>query len=103
MKTGFEELLESLVAYFRSHSNVSSPPPSRQESRIGTLAEREAAKQIIDMLRSRGYEFYRRLTKKPVRVPRDLRFYSRQGKNLFIYVRDNIFLNRYGIFAVTQV
>lgn len=88
MKTGFEELLESLVAYFRSHSNVSSPLPSRQEGRIGTPAEREAAKQIIDMLRSRGYEFYRLLTKKPVRVPIDLRFYSRQGKNLFIYVRE---------------
>ncbi len=80
-KTGFEELLESLVAYFGSRSQAPSPPPRRQEGRIGTPAEREAAKLIVGFLRSRGYEFYRR-------SPEEDRFYTRQGRNLFVYVRE---------------
>ena len=88
MKTGFEELLESLVTYFGSRSQATSPLPRSQEGRIGTPAEREVARLIVDLLRSRGYEFYRRPPEKPVRVPEDDRFYSRQCRNLFIYVRE---------------
>ena len=98
-KTSFEELLESLVAYFGSRSQAPSPPPRRQEGRIGTPAEREAAKLIVGFLRSRGYEFYRR-------PPEEDRFYSRQGRNLFIYVREkgtlidlNLFPDELGLFG----
>ncbi len=105
-KTGFEELLESLVAYFGSRSQAPSPPPKRQGGRIGTPTEREAARLIVDLLRDRGYEFYRRPPEKPVSVPKEDRFYSRQGRNLFIYVREkgtlidlNLFPDELGLFG----
>jgi hypothetical protein len=105
-KTSFEELLKSLVAYFGSQYQAPAPSPRRQEGRIGTSEEREAAKLIIDLLRSRGYEFYRRPPEKPVEVPEEDSFYSRQGRNLFIYVREkgtlidlNLFPDELGLFV----
>lgn len=95
-KTAFEELLESLE-YFRSRSQASKRPPQRPGERVGTPAEREAAKLIVDFLRSRGYVIYRhppveRRIEPPPEEPRKIseedKFYSRQGRNLFIYVRE---------------
>ena len=96
-KTAFEELLESLVEYFRSRSQASKRPPQRPVERVGTPAEREVAKLIVDYLRSRGYVFYRRPPVErriepppvePMKISEENRFYSRQGRNLFIYVRE---------------
>ena len=88
-KTAFEELLESLE-YFRSRSQASKRPPERPVERVGTPAEREAAKLIVDFLKSRGYVFYRRppVERRIEPPPEEDKFYSRQGRNLFIYVRE---------------
>jgi len=95
--TAFEELLESLVEYFRSRSQASKRPPQRPVERVGTPAEREVAKLIVDYLKSRGYVFYRRLPverriepppEEPPKILEEDKFYSRQGRNLFIYVRE---------------
>ncbi|TET71252.1 hypothetical protein E3J39_04965 [Candidatus Bathyarchaeota archaeon] len=88
-KTAFEELLESLE-YFRSRSQASKRPPERPVERVGTPAEREAAKLIVDFLKSRGYVFYRRppVERRIEPPPVEDKFYSRQGRNLFIYVRE---------------
>jgi len=88
-KTAFEELLESLE-YFRSRSQASKRPPQRPVERVGTPAEREAAKLIVDYLKSRGYVFYRRppVERRIEPPPEEDKFYSRQGGNLFIYVRE---------------
>ncbi len=87
-KTAFEELLESLE-YFRSRSQASKRPPQRPVERVGTPAEREAAKLIVDYLKSRGYVFYRRPpVERRIEPPPEDKFYSRQGRNLFIYVRE---------------
>ena len=88
-KTAFEELLESLE-YFRSRSQASKRPPQRPVERVGTTAEREAAKLIVDYLKSRGYVFYRRppVERRIEPPPEEDKFYSRQGGNLFIYVRE---------------
>jgi hypothetical protein len=93
----FEELLESLVKYLKSQSQASSPSRETMES-IGTPAEREVAKLIVDYLKSKGYSFYRlppaaraRAIEPPLEEPSILeegKFYSRQGRNLFIYVRE---------------
>ncbi len=65
--------------------------------RVGTPAEREVAKLIVDYLKSRGYVFYRRLPverriepppEEPPKISEEDKFYSRQGRNLFIYVRE---------------
>ena len=89
-KTAFEELLESLVEYFRSRSRASKRPPQRPVERVGTPAEREAAKLIVDYLKSRGYVFYRRppVVRRIEPPPEEDKFYSRQNRNLFIYVRE---------------
>lgn len=95
-KTAFEELLESLIDHFKSRSPASQPPPQEAAGRIGTPAEREVAKLIVDYLKSRGYVFYRRPARPPVERPPEERaeipvvgkFYSRQGRNLFICVRE---------------
>jgi hypothetical protein len=94
-KTAFEELLESLVKYLKSRSQASQPPRETVE-RIGTPAEREVAKLIVDYLKSKGYTFYRhppaeRRIEPPLEEPSILeegKFYSRQDRNLFIYVRE---------------
>jgi hypothetical protein len=91
----FEELLESLVKYLKSRSQASSPSRETME-RIGTPAEREVAKLIVDYLKSKGYSFYRlppaeRIIEPALEEPSILeegKFYSRQGRNLFIYVRE---------------
>lgn len=58
--------------------------------RVGTPAEREAAKLIVDYLKSRGYVFYHHpsVERKIEPPPEEDKFYSRQGRNLFIYVRE---------------
>lgn len=87
-KTGLEELVGSLAAYFRSQPWSPPPTPGGQEGRIGTPAEREAARLIVGLLRGRGYVFRRIPPEEPVGIPRDDRYYSRQGRSLFIYVRE---------------
>ena len=89
-KMVFEELLESLAEYFGSRSQASKRPLQRQVERVGTPAEREAAELIVDYLKSRGYVFYRHPpVERRIEPPlEEDKFYSRQDRNLFIYVRE---------------
>lgn len=93
-KTGFEELLKSLVDYLRSQSQASvSARAPVQAGRIGTPEERAIAKQIVDLLRRNGYSFYvvppaeRRAELEP-EAPEGNKFYSRHGRELYIFVKE---------------